>query len=114
MTIVTHDVHINDTATTIAAQLKRKNAAGTLTAVDLTGLTVKFKMVDRDGTAVIAETAAGVTVTDASNGKVTYDFQAADVDVAGEYYGYFVVYTGSEGDTFPVKRRDLKIVVHAD
>lgn len=114
MTIVTHDVHKSDTANALAAQLKRKNAAGTLTAVDLTGLTVKFKMVNSSGTVVVAETETGVTVTDASNGKVTYDFQSADVTTAGEYYGYFVVYTGAESDTFPVNRRGLKIVVHDD
>lgn len=79
---------------------------------DLTGKTAKFYMVDRDGTVVVAETAADIT--DAANGHVQYDFQAADVATAGTYYGYFNVYGGAEPARFPVEDRDLTIVIHDD
>lgn len=90
------------------------NASGVLTAVNLTGLTVKFKMVDESGTVVVAETQTGVSVVTAASGTVNYDFSAAGVDVAGTYYGYFVVYDSGESDHFPVRSRDLKIRIDDD
>jgi len=109
-----HYRHIDDTITTMATQLTQLNAAGVATAVDLTGLTVKFKLDDSRGTAVIAETETGVTVTDASDGDVEYDFLAADVDTAGDYVGYFLVYNGAEVSTFPVQESGLIITIFGD
>lgn len=71
------------------------------TAVDLTGLTVQFRMEAADGTQVQDWTATGVTVVSAANGQVQYDFAAANVATAGVYYGWFRVGDGSEWDTFP-------------
>ena len=90
------------------------NSSGVLTAVNLTGLTVKFKMVDESGTVVVAETQTGVSVVTAASGTVNYDFSAAGVDAAGTYYGYFVVYDSGESDHFPVRSRDLKIRIDDD
>jgi hypothetical protein len=59
-------------------------------------------MVDSEGNDVVEETTTGVTVVDATAGKVQYDFQDADVDEAGDYYGYFIVKDASgESHTFP-------------
>ena len=109
MAIQQHEIAVGDTLTPMGAQLRRRNAAGILEDVDLTGLTVKFQMVDEDGTAVVAETTTGVTVVTAAEGKVQYDFQAADVDEAGTFYGWFTVYSGTEKDTYPVGGRKLVI-----
>ena len=102
--------HIGDTRIAIAATLVRPNG----TAVDLSGLTVKFQMLDTQGTAVVAETADNVSTTDASAGEVQYDPQAADVDTAGSFAAYFTVYDGTDFETFPVKRGDSIIEIHDD
>jgi len=114
MTQQTHDRHVGDLRTVLPVTLVQPNATGVDTAVNLTGLTVKFKMVDEDGTAAVSETTTGVTVVTAASGTVNYDFSAAGVDTAGRYYGYFTVYNGSETDHFPVLARDLVICLHGD
>lgn len=106
-----HELSVGDTLTPLAVQLKQRNASGVLTAVDLSGLTVKFQMVDSSGATVVAETVTGVTVTTAASGLVQYDFQAADVDEAGTFYGWFTVYSGAEHDTYPANGRKLVIVI---
>jgi hypothetical protein len=111
MTLQIHYVTVGDTLTPMGAQLKQRGADGTYAAVDLTGLTVKFSLVAEDGTLVVDETTTGVTVEDAEEGKVSYDFQAADVDTAGTYYGWFHVYDSTERDTYPVDGRKFRIEI---
>jgi hypothetical protein len=95
--------------------LVQPNASGVLTAVDLTGLSVQFKMVNAaTGATEIALTSTGVTVTTAATGQVQYDFSAAGVDTAGVYWGTFVVTQSSETDSFPVIQKDLKIIIDSD
>jgi hypothetical protein len=95
--------------------LVQPNTSGVLTAVDLTGLTVQFKMLNAaTGTTEIALTSTGVTVTTAATGQVQYDFSGAGVDTAGVYWGTFVVTQGSETDSFPVIQKDLKIIIDSD
>lgn len=102
--------HVGDTRIAIAATLKRPDG----TAVNLTGLTVKFKMVDSQGTVTVAETTTNVTVTSAAAGQVQYDPQAADVDTAGTYYAYFTVYSGTDFEHFPVHRGEFVIEIMGD
>ena len=91
------------------------NAAGVLTAVDLTGLTVAFKMINAaTGATEIALTSTGVTVTTAATGQVQYDFSGAAVDTAGVYWGTFVITQSSETDSFPVRTQDLRILIDSD
>ncbi len=111
MATETHKLGIGDTLTPLAVQLKQRDSTGTLSNVNLSGLTVKFTMVDSSGTTIVDEATTGVTVTDAATGKVSYDFQTADVDVAGVFYGWFTVYSGSEYDTYPVGGRKLVIEI---
>lgn len=107
-----HTLTVGDTLSAMLIQLKQRDTSGTLSAVDVTGLTVKFKMVDQSGQTKVALTDSNVTVVDATNGKVQYDFQVGDVDIAGRYYAWFVVVgAGSEEDTFPVNGRSLVIDV---
>ena len=110
----THTRHITDTRTVLAATIKQPNAAGVDTAIDLTGLTVEFKMLNQSGVAVIAQTGTGVTVTTAATGEVQYDFSTAGVATAGRYYGYFVVIDTTETDHFPVVARELVICIEGD
>lgn len=113
------DVHrraVGDTLTPLKRQLVQLNSAGVYAAVNLTSKTVYFRMEDEDGVDVIGpgtSTANDCTVTDATNGKVEYDFAAADVDTAGTYYGYFEVYDAAgERDTFPAEEKQLKIILY--
>ena len=108
-----HRICVGDTLTPLGCQCQQKSTTGVLGAVNLTGLIVKFTMVSEAGTIVCNEVTTGVTVTDAANGKVQYDFQAADVAVAGTYYGWFTVYSGTEHDTYPVGGRKLVIEISA-
>ena len=111
MAAETHRISVGDTLTPLACQLKQRDANGTLAAVNLTGLTVKFTLVNSAGTKVVDEGTTGVTVTDAANGKVQYDFQTADVATAGTFYGWFTVYSGTEHDTYPAGGRKLVIQI---
>lgn len=111
MTEQTHTRHITDTLTVLPVTLEQKNAAGTATAVNLTGKTVEFRMVDSSGTDVIAQTSTGVTVTTAASGEVEYDFLAAGAATAGRYYAYFVVTSSGDTDHFPVIARDLVVCI---
>lgn len=111
--ILQHHVHVGDTLRPLGATLKR-DVAGVPTAVDLTGKTVKFAMFTTAGVAVVAETTAGVSVTDAEAGKVEYDFQSADVATVGTYYAYFIVEAASEQETFPPEQGRMQVVVHGD
>jgi hypothetical protein len=113
MAIEKHSLTVGDTLTPLGCQLKQVNASGVLTPVSLAGATVKFKMSDTDGVIVVTETETGVTVVDATTGKVSYDFQAADVDTAGIYYGRFVVYSGLEKDTYPIGNKLVIEIVAA-
>lgn len=111
MAVVTHEHHKGDTLTPLAAQFQRPDGS----AVDITGDTIKFKMIKiSDGATKVALTNTGVTVNNASTGKVQYDFQAADVDTAGEYKAYFVRDNSGETEHFPTKTRDLLVIIHGD
>lgn len=107
----THKISIGNTLTPLGCQLRQLGTDGLYAGVNLTGLTVMFTMIAEDGTVTVAETATGVSVITATSGYVQYDFQAADVDVAGTFYGYFNVYNGTEFDTYPAEERQLKIVI---
>ena len=106
-----HTITVGDTLTPLGAQLLQRDSNGALSAVDLTDKTVKFFMVDEDGTDVVAETTTGVSVTDATSGQVQYDFAPADVDTAGTFYGWFRVYSDDEYDTYPAGGRKLCILM---
>lgn len=114
-TQLVHRRRVGDLTTVLPVTIKEPNSSGVETARDLTGLTVKFKMVNAaDGTTKIAETTTGVTVVTAASGTVNYDFSASGVDTAGVFYGTFVVYSGSEAQSYPVDARGLKIVIDSD
>lgn len=106
-----HVCTVGDTLSPMGVQLVREDGAGGYAVVDLTGLTVKFKMADREGTVVVAETVTGVSIIDATAGKVQYDFQATDVDTEGIFYAWFITYLGSEKSTYPADGRSFSIRV---
>lgn len=110
-----HRRRVGDTRTLLYATLVQPNTSGVDTVINLTGLTVKFSMVNAaTDTVEIVETDTGVTVETAASGTVKYDFSAAGVDTAGIYNAWFVIYDGVEKDHVPVKRQDLRILIDSD
>lgn len=108
-----HKIHVGDTLTPLYFQLKYLADDGTYTPVNLTGKSVYFVLENEDGSGVVTGTGTynDCVVTDAANGKGYYDFQDTDVDAEGTYYGYFVVYSGNERDTYPNEAEKLEIVI---
>lgn len=108
-------LHTGNTLTPIFATLKYPDVNGDLAALVLTGLTVKFYLVNAaNGATVVAETATGVTVTDENAGTVKYSLGATSTIPAGVYWGYFNVYSGSTFDTYPVAHAGLVIYIDSD
>lgn len=103
--------HVGDLRPAIAVTLVRPDGD----VVDLTGLTLKFKMTDAEGNVKTALTTVGVNVTDAEAGEVQYSPVAGDVDTEGSYYAYFVAVDGSsKADTFPARKGEFEIAIMAD
>ena len=108
-----HERRVGDTATTYSAILQAKNASGIMTAKDVTGLTVTFSMVNAATGAVKVNNAAATVIT-AASGIVSYDFQSADVDTPGVYWGSFTVTQSGETNTYPASPKDGIIWIHGD
>jgi hypothetical protein len=53
-----------------------------------------------------------VTVTSAVDGKISYDLPTgADELHAGTYYLYVRIYVGTERDTYPAKKKEMRIII---
>lgn len=105
----TYDIHLNDGRTPFKATLLQSGSP-----VNLTGLTVKFKLIAADDSVILAATTTGVTVLVAADGTVQYDFSTLAAHTESELYGYFVVINGIKTDHFPVKHRELRFRIHTD
>lgn len=87
----------NDTARSIQATLR--DPAGAL--VDLTGCTVRF-ILRATSAADGVEKVRALAVIVSPAGVVRYDWQAADVDTAGDFLAEWeVAYPSSRKETFP-------------
>ena len=94
----------------MAVNLKQNNTSPVLqttlldgdgNAVNLTGATVTFTMIDDDGVAKVSD--GSVTLVDAVNGIVKYAWSAADTDTVGEFSASFeVTYSDTTVETFPI------------
>jgi hypothetical protein len=105
-TLITVERMLGDRQIPISAKLVRNGAA-----VNLTGKTVKFHMVNKASQVVVNEQAA--TIVSASEGTVSYALSANDVDESGEFYGWFIVLDGSSlTDTFPHDGNKFQITIH--
>ena len=69
-------------------------------AVDLTGATVTFSMENADTGALKVDAAAAV-LSDATAGKVKYQWAAADVDTPADYFGQFKITVSSKDYLIP-------------
>ena len=107
-----HKRRVGDTVKVYSAVLVYKDTAGTDTAKNLTGLSVTFTMINA-ATGVAKVSAASATIVTAASGIVSYDFQSADVDTAGIYWGSFEVTESAETDTYPVVPCEGPIWIHS-
>lgn len=110
----THHRHVDDTLTVMPLKLKQNDVNGVAQAVNLTGLSVSFRMVNYNGRVIVSDSTSRVTVTDAANGELHVDFEPQDVANAGTFFGYITVNDTGESDTFPVLRQNLVISINAD
>jgi hypothetical protein len=62
-------------------------------AVNLDGASVQFKMREHDSAQLHVDNDA--TIADATRGEVAYTWEASDLDIPGEYLGWFEVDLGS-------------------
>ena len=99
-----------DTRTVLPVTLQQPDSIGVLQPVNLTGLSVSFTMVNA-ATNATKVSAASATIVTAASGTVNYDFQSADVDTPGVYWGTFTVTQSGETDAFPVAQKGLKILI---
>lgn len=107
-----HERRVGDTTKVYSAVLTYKSTAGVDTAKDLTGLSVTFTMINA-ATLATKISAQAATIVTAASGIVSYDFQAADVDTAGVYWGSFKVTESAETDTYPASPAEGPIWIHS-
>lgn len=106
---------VGDTRTLLTVTLQQENEAGVATAVNLTGLVVKVKIINgATGAVVHAASSTGVTVTAPADGKVSFDIPDAVVAEPGIFYVSFIVTESGNADTFPVLHNELQLRVCSD
>lgn len=95
----------NDTSPSLQATLKDAS----LNPINLAGASVQFHMKGIDGSLKVN---AAMTVVDAVNGVIQYDWQDGDTDTVGSYYAEFeVTYTDDTVETFPNNtNKTIKVV----
>lgn len=82
------------------------------TPINLTGSTVAFRMISQSDKSVKVNNAAA-NLDDAPNGKVSYTWQATDLNTPGLYFGWWIVTTGGKTEHFPGdgEKMTVKVVV---
>lgn len=110
-----HIRRVGDRRTLLSVTLQQADSTGVLAAMNLTGATVSFKMINAaTGATKIAATTTGVTVISAAAGTVDYAFSSTGVDEAGVYWGTFIVTGSGVSDSVPVRQNELRIVIDSD
>ena len=109
--VKTHSIISGDRRTPIAAILQQKDEDGEYSAVDLSGASVAFRMVDDGGATIIDDAAATVVV--AADGSVSYSLTAGDMTAMqasayNRFWGWFIVTSGGNTDPFPVTDRGAR------
>jgi len=95
---------VGDTDTSIDDQLIADGSA-----VDISNSTVEIHIEQPDGTVITDDTTGNVTIVDAVNGTVKYEFSSGDLDQSGRYrYEWEVTFGG--GDVLTVPSSELEII----
>ena len=101
-----HIRHVGDIRDLISVRLTQVPiAGGAAVAVDLTSKTVNVKVLDEEGTEVVAAVATGVTIDPdqvTNKGKLTFKFQSGPaINAGGTFRLFFIIDEGGEKSTFP-------------
>jgi hypothetical protein len=95
----------NDTSPSIQVTLEDS----AFVAIPLLGASVKIHMKSLDG---VIKINGAMTIVDADNGIIQYDWQTGDTDTVGIYYVEFqVTYSDSSIETFPNSGNEVVSVV---
>jgi hypothetical protein len=95
---------VGDTDTSIDDQLIADGSA-----VDISNSIVAIHIEQPDGTVITDDTNGNVTVVDAVNGNVKYEFSSGDLDQPGRYrYEWEVTFGG--GDVLTIPSSELEII----
>jgi hypothetical protein len=83
----------------------------TPTAVNLTGATSVHLLMRLTGSTGTPKINAAMTVTDATNGRVTYDWATGDTDTVGTYdVDHLVTWSDGSKETFPNHGHETVII----
>lgn len=106
-----HRIHVGDTRLPLGFTIERDGAP-----VDLTGKTLKFKLIRANGTTKVALTDQNIVATAAADGEGQYNWQTDDVSEGGTFYAYVLVFDAPAGpfEHFPVAHRQLRVDIDAD
>ena len=104
---------VGDTAALLVVGLTYYDGGvGDFVPVDLTSCTVEFSLLNAATSATkVSQTSTGVTIVDAANGIVSYQFSGSGVDEAGIFYARFHTNCGGSLATYPVIRSALRILI---
>jgi len=77
-------------------ELQEKDSNGDKVPIDLTGSAIKFYVYDNNGDELLID-GSSVTITDAVNGLIEYEWKGADTQKIGLHKGEFVI-TYADGE----------------
>src|ERR1700719_1409915 len=94
------------------AQLMVTDAGGNRIQLDLSSLTVMFKMVLAAAPNTVVVNNAAASIDTATAGLVSCQFAAPDVATEGQYYAWFIVSSGGALEHFPCTGNDYQINIY--
>jgi len=85
--------------------------ADTKAAINLTGDSVAFRMVEVADASVVVVNSAAATLDSAANGQVSYPPVANDVDAAGTFAAWWILTSGGLTEHFPSGGDYITVVI---
>lgn len=88
-----------DTEPDLVVQLRKDNN----NPKDLTGATVELAIVEANESTLVVDddTSGNITISNATNGEISYSWQATDTEKAGTYEGEIQVTDGTDVSSYP-------------
>lgn len=93
-------------------ELQEKDSNGDKIPIDLTGSSIDFYVYDENTDTMIID-GSNVTITDAANGLIEYEWKDSDTQKTGTYKGEFVV-TYADGELTLPNDGFLPVTINED